>query len=345
VLKSERNYNNGLGLPLAVLQMVSGDKEPEQFDIAVLEMGMSSPTHEIQRLCKITPPDIAVELLVAPVHLEHLGTIENIAAAKAELIEGMKPEGVAVLNADDPFVMGMRPKHSGPVITFGVQNPADVTADQIDVSRFGRIGFRLRTPLGQAQCHLPLTGHHNLINALAAAAVGTSLEIHPEVIADVFRHVTPPPMRGEVIDFADGFSVVDDSYNSNPRSLLSMVHTLSESGTYAARRIVVAGEMLELGPDAAEMHRDAGRQIAGLGINVLWGVRGFAADIIKGAHEGGMPRDATRYFENSDEAAAALVDEVRKDDLVLVKGSRGVSTDRIVEKLRERFATVGEDEE
>ena len=113
VLKSERNYNNGLGLPLSVLRMVSEDRSPDQFDLAVLEMGMSSPTHEIQRLCRITPPDVAVELMVAPVHLEYLGTIENIAAAKAELIEGLKPDGTAILNADDAFVMKMREKHQG----------------------------------------------------------------------------------------------------------------------------------------------------------------------------------------------------------------------------------------
>ncbi len=106
MLKSERNYNNGLGLPLSVLRMVSEGRSPDQFDIAVLEMGMSSPTHEIQRLTQITPPDIGVELMIAPVHLEHLGSIENIVAAKAELIEGLKPNGIAVLNADDALVIG-----------------------------------------------------------------------------------------------------------------------------------------------------------------------------------------------------------------------------------------------
>ncbi|MFN2579310.1 MAG: UDP-N-acetylmuramoyl-tripeptide--D-alanyl-D-alanine ligase, partial [Pyrinomonadaceae bacterium] len=130
VLKSERNYNNGLGLPLSVLQMVSQGHQPDDYDLAVLEMGMSSPTHEIRRLVQITPPDVGVELMVAPVHLEHLGTIETIAAMKAELIEGLKPGGVAVLNADDGLVMEMKSKTDGPVLTFGIQNPADVTATE-----------------------------------------------------------------------------------------------------------------------------------------------------------------------------------------------------------------------
>src|SRR5512132_3292545 len=158
VLKSERNYNNGLGLPLSVLRMVSEGRSPGQFDVAVLEMGMSSPTHEIQRLCRITPPDIAVELMVAPVHLEHLGSIENIAAAKAELIEGLKPGGVAVLNADDEWVMKMREKHAGRTITFGIDNVADISATEIDTLSLGRIGFRLRTPLGEARASLAMSG-------------------------------------------------------------------------------------------------------------------------------------------------------------------------------------------
>src|SRR5262249_302883 len=143
VLKSERNYNNNLGLPLSVLQMVSEGRSPDQFDLAVLEMGMSSPTHEIRRLVQITPPDVGVELMVAPVHLEYLDTIETIAAMKAELIEGLKPGGTAVLNADDKLVTAMREKTNGPVLTFGIENAADVMADEIDTAQFGLIRFWL----------------------------------------------------------------------------------------------------------------------------------------------------------------------------------------------------------
>src|SRR5438552_10957612 len=285
ILKSERNYNNGLGLPLSVLQMVSRGRRPENYDLAILEMGMSSPTHEIRRLVQITPPDIGVELLVAPVHLEHLGTIENVAAMKAELIEGLKPGGIAVLNADDELVMDMKSKTDGPVLTFGIQNPADVTAREIDASRFGSIRFRLQTPMGEAAAELPMTGRHNLMNALAASAVATALKVKPELIADALRTAKPPKMRGEVLDFAAGFTVVDDSYNSNPRSLLNMVSTLAEAGEGVKRRIVIAGEMLELGVKAREMHREAGRAIARLGIDVLWGVRGLAAEMVSAASE------------------------------------------------------------
>ena len=335
VLKSERNYNNGLGLPLSVLQMVSAGHSPDQYDLAVLEMGMSSPTHEIRRLCEITAPDVGVELLVAPVHLEYLGSIENIAAAKAELIEGLKPGGTAVLNADDNLVMAMREKHRGRVITFGIDNLADVTATDIDTRRFGLNRFRLRTPLGEAAAELPMTGRHNLMNALAAAAVATSFEIGPREIAAALKTATAPHMRGEVLDFAAGFTVVDDSYNSNPRSLLSMVRAVAESGEHVKRRLVLAGEMMELGPQAAAMHREVGREIARLGIDVLWGIRGLAEEIVAGAREQGMK--STRFFDNAEAAASALTEVVRAGDLVLIKGSRSVETDKVVAALRRIF--------
>ena len=340
VLKSERNYNNGLGLPLSVLQMVSRGRRPDDYDLAVLEMGMSSPTHEIRRLVQITPPDIGVELMVAPVHLEHLGTIETIAAMKAELIEGLKTGGVAVLNADDELVMQMKSKTDGPVLTFGIQNEADVMAREVDMSRFGSIQFRLQTPDGDAAASLPMTGGHNLMNALAASAVATALKIKPELIADALSSVKPPKMRGEVLKFANGFTVVDDSYNSNPRSLLSMVRTVAEARERVRRRFVIAGEMMELGPEAPAMHRQAGREIAELGVDVLWGVRGLGSEIVEGAREAGVP--LARFFASSEEAATAAADEIREGDLVLVKGSRSVETDKVVKALKARFALAGE---
>lgn len=342
VLKSERNYNNGLGLPLSVLRMVSEDRSPDQFDLAVLEMGMSSPTHEIRRLCQITPPDVAVELMVAPVHLEYLGTIENIAAAKAELIEGLKPEGVAILNADDVLVMKMRDKHLGRTLTFGIDNVADVSATEIDTRSLGKVQFRLRTPLGEAKASLAMSGRHNLSNALAASAVATAFSLPPEEIARALSKAQPPKMRGEVFDFAAGFTVIDDSYNSNPRSLLNMVRTMAESGRGRKRLLVIAGEMLELGSDEVTLHREAGREIAANGIDVLWGIRGLGYEIVVGGREAGLK--ATKFFESSDEAAVELAKEVKEGDLILVKGSRGVATDKIVKALRERFPLVGEDE-
>jgi UDP-N-acetylmuramoyl-tripeptide--D-alanyl-D-alanine ligase len=343
VLKSERNYNNGLGLPLSVLQMVTEGRTPDQYDVAVLEMGMSSPTNEIARLCRITPPDIGVELLVAPVHLEYLGTIEAIARAKAELIEGLKPGGTAVLNADDELVMAMRDLHDGPTVTFGIERSADVMAREIETTKLGQSRFLLRTPSGEAEAVLPMPGRHNLMNALAASAVATCFEIGVDEIARALRTVVAPHMRGEVLDFAAGFTVVDDSYNSNPRSLSQMIITIA-GAREARRRIVVAGEMLELGPESAALHAEAGREMARAGVDMVWGVREMAREIVSGAREAGMSAEATRFFESAEEAAAALMEELREGDLVLIKGSRGVRTDKVVSALRDRFPLVGGDE-
>ena len=186
-----------------------------------------------------------------------------------------------------------------------------------------------------------MTGRHNLMNALAASAVATALQVKPELIANALRTAKPPRMRGEVLDFAAGFTVVDDSYNSNPRSLLGMVRTLAEASEKVQRRFVIAGEMMELGPDAPEMHRQAGREIAELGIDVLWGVRGLAAEIVSGAAEKGIAQ--TAFFESSDDAAVAAIGAARQGDLILVKGSRSVETDKIVTALRERFPLAGAD--
>jgi UDP-N-acetylmuramoyl-tripeptide--D-alanyl-D-alanine ligase len=346
-LRTQKNFNNELGLALSILQMESGGARPEDFDAAVLEMGQSM-LGEIRRLCEVAPPDIGVVLMVAPVHLEFFASVEEIAEGKSQMVEGVKPGGVAILNADDARVAAMRAKHEGRTMTFGIEQAADVTAADIESTRLGLTRFRLVTPLGEAEAELPLPGRHNLMNALAAASVATCFGIEPRVIADALRTARPSEMRGEVVDFTAGFSLIDDSYNSNPRSLSSMARSLVEGargGEAGARRtIIVAGEMLELGEEAAAMHRGAGREIAGMGVSLWWGVRGLAKEIVAGAREAGMTEEAARFFETTDGAASSLVAEVRAGDLILVKGSRGVHTERVVKALREKFPSAGEDE-
>jgi UDP-N-acetylmuramoyl-tripeptide--D-alanyl-D-alanine ligase len=331
VLRNIKNYNNGLGHPLTVLNLAKDDS----YDVAVLEMGMSTPMNEIARLCRITPPDVAVELNVLPVHVEHLGSIENVAAAKAELVEGMKAGGTAVLNADDPRVFAMKRLSKGQTITFGIESEADVRAENIAFERFGETAFDLITHDGNTRVLFPLNGKHNILNALAAAAVGYSFGMTVDEIAASLHTVAPPPQRGEVLHFADGFTVINDSYNSNPTALLSMVKTLVEGGASAKRRIVVAGEMLELGSEEIAIHRTTGREIAESGIDMLIGVRGLAREMVEGAKEAGL--EATQFAENSDVAGELLLGEIKEGDLVLVKGSRGVRTEKVIEELLEKF--------
>jgi len=169
--------------------------------------------------------------------------------------------------------------------------------------------------------------------------VGTCLEVTPQQIAAALKDARPPAMRGATLDFAAGFRVVDDSYNSNPRSLLSMVQTIVDGSGQSKRRIVISGEMLELGPNAAELHREAGREMARMGVDLVWGVRGLAAELVAGAKEAGL--DQVRFFNDADDAAAAIIGELTSGDLVLIKGSRGVATDKIVSAIRKSFAEKG----
>lgn len=330
ILKNIKNYNNGLGHPLTVLNLA---KDPS-FDAAVLEMGMSTPLHEIERLCKITPPDVAVVLNVLPVHIEHLGTIERIAQAKAEIVEGMRTGGSAVLNSDDERVAAMASFSKGDVITYGIENVADVRATDIQVHGFGETTFQLNIREESAFVRFPLNGRHNIMNALAAAAVGIVFGMKVAEIAETLNSVTPPPQRGEIIRFAEGFTVINDSYNSNPDALVSMVETLMEGSPENARKIVVAGEMLELGPDAAEVHLATGAKIARRGVDLLIGVRGNGEQLVQGAKDAGIKAE----FAADSQAAAELVAElVQTGDVLLVKGSRGVRTERVVEKLLEKY--------
>lgn len=333
VLRNIKNYNNGLGHPLTVLNLA---KDPT-YDVAVLEMGMSTPMNEIARLCKITPPDVSVVLNVLPVHVEHLGSIENVAAAKAEIVEGMKAGGTAVLNADDLRVALMSSFSKGKVLTFALENKADVTATDIAVSGFSGSTFQLTTPNGSATVEFPLNGRHNILNALAAATVGVSFGMSAAEISDALNSVAPPPQRGEIVKFKEGFTVINDSYNSNPDALLSMVETLVEGGADAKRKIVVAGEMLELGVYAAEIHRETGRKMAGSGIDVLVGVRGLAAEMVAGAADSGLS-DA-RFVADSDATGEMLVALVQSGDAILIKGSRGVRTEKVLEALLAKFET------
>ena len=330
-LRNKKNFNNGLGHPLTVLELAA---DPT-YDVAVLEMGMSTPMNEIARLCRITPPDVAVELNVLPVHVEHLGSIENVAKAKAELVEGMKLGGTAILNSDDPRVASMRDLSKGETLTFGIASKADVSARNIRSEGFGKTTFELETPQGTAEVSFRLNGLHNISNALAAAAVGHAFGMTATQIATRLSSVSAPPQRGEVHHFGEGFTVIDDSYNSNPTALMSMVRTLSEGSGPDERKVLVAGEMLELGSDEAEIHRKTGNDIAASGIDRLIGVRGLAREMVEAAVEAGLTH--SEFAIDSEAAGELLANEIRSGDVVLVKGSRGVKTEKVIEKLMDKF--------
>jgi UDP-N-acetylmuramoyl-tripeptide--D-alanyl-D-alanine ligase len=336
VMKTTGNLNNEYGLPLSILKMETDGARASDFDFAVLEMGMNH-RGELRELARIAPPDLGVVTNVAPVHLEFFSSVDEIAEAKAELIEGVKPGGAAVLNRDDPRVARMREARDDIEYRMvGIERAADVSAIDIEEGGVGGSRFILVTPRGRAPVALPLAGRHNVYNALVAAAVADFYGTPVEEIAASLGEAASPRMRGEVLRFPQGFTVVDDSYNSNPRALVEMVRTISANAGFE-RKIVVAGEMLELGAEGAALHREAGERIAAMGVSLLIGVRGLAGEMIEAARRAGMSKEMTLFCDTPEEAAAALAREARRGDLILVKGSRGVKTDMVVEKLKREF--------
>lgn len=336
VHKSIGNLNNAYGLPLSILEMVSDGAKASDFDFAVLEMGMST-AGEIRRLCQIAPPNVGAVLNVKAVHLENFENIQGIANAKAELIEGLKPNGLAVLNADDPLVLPMQTRHPGKHVTFALENPAEIRA--INVQNLGVLGskFRLITTKGQAEVSFPLAGKHLLYNALIAAAIGDYFELSAETIAKRLQLARPAYHRGELLKFTEGFLIVDDSYNSNPHALNEMVKMLAQT-TGFSRKIVVAGEMLELGKTAVEMHQSCGKFIAESKIDFLVGVRALAQEIVNGAVSAGMAKENAYFASTVEIAGQFLAENIKAGDLVLIKGSRGVKTELIIDLLKEKFS-------
>jgi len=331
VLKTEGNLNNEYGLPLTLLKL------EDSHEAAVAELGMSA-RGEIARLAQIAEPEIGVVTNVAAVHLEFFASTEEIALAKRELIEGLAGrDPVAVLNADDARVARFGEGFRGRVMTFGFAPGAEFRAEALEERGPAGTAFDFVFPGGRARLELPLIGRHNVANALAALAAASLWGVTPAQAGAAFARLSPAAMRGEVLRFAEGFVVLNDSYNSNPLALEAMVHLLAATPGHG-RRILVAGEMLELGPQSPELHRRAGEQAARAGVDWVFAVQGAAREIAAGARAAGVNNGQARFFESSAAAAEVLAGFVAAGDLVLVKGSRGVKMERIVEAIRSRHA-------
>jgi UDP-N-acetylmuramoyl-tripeptide--D-alanyl-D-alanine ligase len=320
--KTVGNFNNHVGVPLSLLRL------PDDCRAGVIEMGMNH-AGEIRELAVIARPEIGVVTNVGYAHVEFFDSIDGIARAKRELIEGLTPDGVAVLNADDPRVARFRDVHPGRSLTFGLSEGADIRAEEVvSISRGGSAhadGTRFRA-LG-IEFETGLVGRHAVMNLLAAIAVATVFHIAPARMRDAVAAFTAGKMRGERTEH-NGIVIWNDCYNSNPEAAQSMIDVLRE--TPAAHRIAVLGEMLELGHAAEELHRQVGRYAAAHGVDMLIGVRGAARAMVESAARAGL--DA-RFFEDPAEAGERARELARPGDAVLFKGSRGVK----VEKALERF--------
>jgi UDP-N-acetylmuramoyl-tripeptide--D-alanyl-D-alanine ligase len=329
--RNRGNLNNHIGLPLSLLEL---GREPAVPDYAVLELGMSAPG-EIRTLLGIAEPDVRVWTNVAEAHLEHFPSVEAIADAKAEILEGADASAVLVANAGDPRVMARAARFPGRTLTFDLDRPADVSATRIESRGIRGMAADVTTAEGSVRLETPLVGRGNLANVLAGLAVGLDAGVPLDAMAARAATLVPAAHRGEVRALASGVTVIDDAYNANPLAVEKALDVLgAEAG---ARRVAVLGEMLELGPESPALHARVGRAAARAGVALLVTVGGGPARAIgAGAREAGLAEDAVRHADTSDEAAAIVAGLVREGDLVLVKGSRGVRLERVVDRLAER---------
>ena len=329
--RNEGNLNNHIGLPLSLLELRSC---PE---IAVVELGMNHPG-EIRTLVRLAEPDVRVWTNVGDAHLGFFDSAEAIADAKAEILEAARPGDVLIANADDPRVMARARAFAGTVITFGMDAAADVRATSVRQYGVDGTEAEISTPAGAGRLRTPLPGLGNLANVLAAISVGTQLGVPLDCMLAEASRLTAARHRGELLRLPGGVTLLDDSYNSSPAALKQSLETVARS-TGSARRVAVLGEMLELGRHAERLHGECGRAAAAAGLDLLIAVGAEpAAALAREAVAGGMPQRGVTYVRTKDEAADAALRLVRAGDLVLVKGSRGIGTDLVVERLKAEFA-------
>ncbi len=330
VLKNEGNFNNEIGLPITLLNLSS------RHNTAVVEMAMRG-AGQIDYLAQIAKPKIGVITNIHMVHIELLGTMDAIADAKGEVLDHLPADGTAVLNADDPYFDYLRRRANCRVVSFGESAGADVHAISSGIDSKGCCHFEVKTPSGNFDVHVPVPGEHNIKDALAAIAVGEELGIDHEAIRAALAAFKAPEKRSNVIPSRRGYVVIDDTYNAGPASVKSALKTLSMMD--GDRKIAVLGDMLELGDHAIEAHLEIGRNLASdmgqsqCGVDLLFAVGELAKLIARGAIDAGMPISSVIEFEDSAQAAKEITSQVRERDVVLVKGSRAMKMERIVEAL------------
>jgi UDP-N-acetylmuramoyl-tripeptide--D-alanyl-D-alanine ligase len=329
-VKSPGNFNNLIGLPLSILAL-----EPDH-KLAVLEMGMNA-VGEIARLTRIAEPDIGVITNVASAHLEGLGDLEGVAAAKGELLRAMSIRSTAILNGDNDITKRLASTFKGRTVTFGLGMTNRVRAE--DIRRVGSStqSFTIRIDGERIPATIHLPGIHNVLNALAGAAISWCLSVSSELIARGLGSFRPLNGRFQILELTGGIRLIDDTYNANPSSLgaaLQAIEGLREKGQDL---VVGFGEMLELGLETTRYHVEAGRCIGALGTRFLAVLGEHGHEVIEGAQKEGMA--PARTFHASDHAGMieAIKANVRQGDIVFLKGSRRVGLDVVVNGLKESF--------
>jgi UDP-N-acetylmuramoyl-tripeptide--D-alanyl-D-alanine ligase len=331
VFRNRGNLNNHIGLPLSLLELRTGP------DVAVVELGMNH-AGEIRTLVGIAEPDVRVWTNVGDAHAGFFASADAIADAKAEILEQARPGDLLVANADDEWIRARAGRFAGRTRTFGVSADADYRASAVRHRGLDGMAATVTTPQGDVDVETPLLGTGNLLNLLAAAAVAMEMGVGAGAIAERAATLTPAARRGELLRLPGGITLIDDSYNSSPAALKQSLATVGAS-TGSARKVAVLGEMLELGAHADRLHAECGRAVAGAGLDLLIAVGGDpAARLAAAARAAGMDASAVVHVTSSAEAADLAQQKVRPGDLVLVKGSRGIRTDVVVDRLKVEFA-------
>lgn len=324
VQKTQANFNNEIGLPLTLLGIEA------QHKAAVTEIGMRG-LHQIEALAPLAAPTVGIVTNVGETHMELLGSLENIARAKAELVEVIPAGGTVILNADNPYVAGMRDKakESVKVITFGIEQPADVKAEAIRTEG-SRTIFMVEYGNERHEYILPMVGRHNVENALAAVSAGFALGMKPEEIREGLLNLEATKMRFECQEVGE-WHVVNDAYNASPMSMKAAIETLAEL-VKDGRKIAVMGDMLELGDVEEEAHRQVGRELSDHKFAAVVTRGKLGALIAEGARETGIAEAYT--CDSHEEAAAKLKEILQPGDTVLFKGSRGMAMEKIIDLIK-----------
>jgi UDP-N-acetylmuramoyl-tripeptide--D-alanyl-D-alanine ligase len=331
VFRNKGNLNNHIGLPLSLLELRTRPA------VAVVELGMNHPG-EIRTLVGIAEPEVRVWTNVGDAHLGFFASADAIADAKGEILERARPTDLLVANADDPRVMAHASRFAGRTITFGVSDRADVRASGIQHRGLDGVAANVTTPQANVHMSTPLLGLGNLSNLLAATAVASELGVSLDAIAERAASMRPAAHRGELSRLPGGITLIDDSYNSSPSALKQSLATIA-AASGSARKIAVLGEMLELGEHATRLHRECGRAAADAALDLLIAVGGNPAEqLADAAREAGLPSANVVHVATSAEAADVALKRIRPGDLVLVKGSRGIRTDIVVDRLKVEFA-------
>jgi UDP-N-acetylmuramoyl-tripeptide--D-alanyl-D-alanine ligase len=331
VVKNKGNLNNHLGLPLSLLELRHGA------DVAVMELGMNH-TGELRLLVGLAEPEVRVWINVGDAHLGHFASQDDIADAKAEILEGAGATDLLIANADDPRVMARAALFRGRTVSFGVSERADIRAAAVEYRGIDGTRVRVRTRSAEADLNIALLGRGNVANVLAATAVATELGVPLDEIAVCAARFQPAQHRGAILKLATGITIVDDSYNSNPRALINALEVMARD-TRAKRKAAVLGEMLQLGEHSMRLHQECGRAAAEAGLHRLITVGGSGAKALADAAvAAGMSAEMVTVSDGSDAAADLIISWLAPGDLILVKGSRPIKTDAVVDRIAAEFA-------